>query len=220
MRFRGVLLAFCLASLAAEAATYIRLQSQPGDPTGAGEQRVEYTVDQKAYSIAVVPNAAGGVDFLRTLPCQPVCPSTADHTSIQFAPAAGQSFVPGTYSAVQKFSRNPGSRPGLLADERARNVDSCATVTGSFVVHEIVRAGDGSVTRFAADFEQHCNGQAPALYGAVRFNSDVSYLQPVPYAPVAVRFVSDPGDPIGIGESCSTGSRRRRTRRPMACTCC
>ncbi len=201
MRFGGALLAFCLASFAAQAATYVRLQSQPGDPTGDGEQRVEYTADPSAYSMTVVPNAAGGVDFLRTLPCKPVCPSSSDYTSIEFAPAAGQAFVAGSYAGVQKFSRTPGSRPGLLVDEQARNVDRCATITGSFVVHDIVRAGDGSVARFAADFEQHCNGQAPALYGAVRFNSDVPYQQPVLYAPVAARFVSEPGDPIGLGET-------------------
>src|SRR5258708_36727707 len=83
----------------------------------------------------------------------------------------------------------------------ARNNDRCPAITGSYVVKELARAADGTVLRFAADFEQHCNGEAPALYGAVRFNSDLPYTQPVPYAPAVVRFTSDAGDPVGRGRS-------------------
>ena len=199
MRFGGALLAVCFASLTTEAATFVRLQSQPGDSTAGGGQRIEY-LDPKAYSMTVVPNSAGGVDFIRQLPCPSICASTPDTTQVQFAPAAGQAFVAGTYSSAQRFTRIAGARPGLLADERTREADRCASIAGSFVVLEIARASDGTVLRFAADFEQHCNGQAPALVGAVRFNSEVPYVQP-PFAPAALRFTSEPGDPVGAGFS-------------------
>jgi hypothetical protein len=46
-------------------------------------------------------------------------------------------------------------------------------LTGSFEVLEAVYTPSGEVDRFAADFEQHCEGGEPALHGAVRFNSTV-----------------------------------------------
>jgi hypothetical protein len=45
----------------------------------------------------------------------------------------------------------------------------CNEVTGRFVIHEIAFAADGSVLRFVADFEQHCEGGPPALRGTIRY---------------------------------------------------
>jgi hypothetical protein len=151
--------------------------------------------------MTVTPNAAGGLDFIRTLPCRPpLCFSNNnDFTNIQFAPAAGQSFGVGTYSQAQRYSKTPGSHPGLLVDEQGRDVDTCPTITGSYVVLELQRASDGTIQHFAADFEQHCRGQAAALFGGVRFNSDMPYAQLVGFAPASIRYTSDAGDPIGLG---------------------
>ena len=69
-------------------------------------------------------------------------------------------------------------------------------------MRELQRASDGTtILRFAADFEQHCRGQAAALFGGVRFNSDVPYTQPVGFAPASIRYTSDPGDPIALGDT-------------------
>ena len=196
----------CALSFATQAATFVNLQSQPGDPTLGGAQRVEYDLHLEAdqtvkYVMTVTPNEAGGVDFLRALPCIPgqLCASNNDFTHIQFAPAAGQTFGVGTYSQAQRYSKTPGSNPGFFADEQGRDVAACATITGSYVVRELVRAADGTVQRFAADFEQHCKGQPDALYGAVRFNSDVPYVRPVGFAIGSVRYASGATDPIGMG---------------------
>ena len=172
---------------------------QPGDPTGGGFQRVEHD-DTKTYVFTVTPNAAGGVDFLRRLPCGEFCFSDSDFTNIQFAPAAGQPFGVGTYSQAQRYSRTPGSRPGLLADEQGRDVGSCGDIiTGSFTVLELVRAADGTVQRFAADFEQHCKGQTAAVLGGLRFNSDIPYAPPSRFALASIRFTSDANEPITGG---------------------
>ena len=53
----------------------------------------------------------------------------------------------------------------------------CNTLTGRFVVLEVEYAGE-DVTRFAADFEQHCENQDAALFGAIRYNSTISDLVP------------------------------------------
>ena len=41
-----------------------------------------------------------------------------------------------------------------------------------------MRNSGEDVVRFAADFEQHCEDSAPALFGAVRFNSNIGDLVP------------------------------------------
>ena len=58
------------------------------------------------------------------------------------------------------------------------SLGSCGSVTGRFWVREVSYDGNGNVTRFAADFEQHCNNLTPALFGAVRYNSTVASLVP------------------------------------------
>ena len=54
----------------------------------------------------------------------------------------------------------------------------CNELTGQFVVREIELAPGGSVLRFAADFEQHCEDMNPGLFGAIRYNSTISDLTP------------------------------------------
>src|SRR5690349_1360809 len=129
MRSFLALLACLLLAVTAEAATFVRMQSQPGDPTGGGSQRIEVS-DTFSYNFSVKPNAAGGVDFVRVRPCNPVCYPTSDFTEVRFAPAAGQTFGVGTYADAQLYSPTPGSKPGLLVDEGGRNVESCPTITG------------------------------------------------------------------------------------------
>jgi hypothetical protein len=80
--------------------------------------------------------------------------------------------VPGWYEpATNDLSNNslpPPHSPSFLdvfGDGRA-----CSSITGRFVVLEASYL-DGVPERFAVNFEQHCDGMGPALYGAVRFNS-------------------------------------------------
>jgi hypothetical protein len=56
---------------------------------------------------------------------------------------------------------------------------SCNTVTGRFDLLEAVYDGFGGVLQLAVNFEQHCNGAAPALLGQIRFNSDIPIVKPV-----------------------------------------
>ena len=198
MRSTAAFLACFVLAFAAQAATFVRLQSQPGDPTAAGAQLVEHDASDH-FSYTVKPNTAGGVDFVRVTPCNPICYPSPDFTEIRFAPATNQSFGVGTYTNAELYSSTAKPHPGLFADEAGRNVEACKTLTGSFTILELQRAGDGTVLRFAADFEQHCQGQSAALLGAVRFNSDVPFVQRVAFAPAAVRFVSEAGDTIGAG---------------------
>ena len=58
------------------------------------------------------------------------------------------------------------------------NGGGCGRVTGRFVVHEVSVATDGTVLRFAADFEQHCDDAVPALIGVIRYNSTADPVVP------------------------------------------
>lgn len=49
----------------------------------------------------------------------------------------------------------------------------CAEVSGRFVVLEAELDGARSVSKLAIDFEQHCDGEEPALFGSVRYNSAI-----------------------------------------------
>ena len=49
--------------------------------------------------------------------------------------------------------------------------------TGRFWVRQVVVSGS-TVQKLAIDFDQHCQGSDPGLYGALRYNSDISSLIP------------------------------------------
>ena len=97
--------------------------------------------------------------------------------TFDFAAPLGMELLPGVYESVRKYPQPP-RRPGLGVAGAHR---ACNDVTGRFVVLEAQYDSAGDVQRFAADFEQHCEGAPAALFGYVRINSD----QPTPAPPAA-----------------------------------
>jgi alpha-tubulin suppressor-like RCC1 family protein len=75
--------------------------------------------------------------------------------------------TPGTYEGAQRHPFQSAGNPGISVSGDGR---ACNAHTGRFVVLEANYAVDGSVVSFAADYEQHCDGGIPALFGSVRFN--------------------------------------------------
>src|SRR5204862_7343545 len=73
---------------------------------------------------------------------------------------------------VQSFSST--GLPGLSISTSG----GCSVESGRFAVLELVKSGDGTVTRFAADFEVHCSGNDAGLFGSVRYNSLVYAFNP------------------------------------------
>jgi hypothetical protein len=63
------------------------------------------------------------------------------------------------------------TRPGIdvFGDGRGCNTDA-----GRFLVSDFALNPDGTIARLAIDFEQHCEGAPPALYGSFRYNSSVA----------------------------------------------
>ncbi len=90
--------------------------------------------------------------------------------SLDFKAPNGAELTPGPYEGAARYPFQSPATPGLDVSGSGRG---CNNLTGRFDVLEAVYGADGSVQRFAADFEQHCEGGAPALRGSVRFNSSL-----------------------------------------------
>ena len=86
--------------------------------------------------------------------------------TLDLAAPQGQQLVPGTYLNATRHPFQAPTVPGLNLSGDGR---ACNLLSGQFTVTEAVYAGDGSVQRFRATFEQHCEGAGPALRGTVSY---------------------------------------------------
>ncbi|HXZ49530.1 MAG TPA: choice-of-anchor U domain-containing protein [Usitatibacter sp.] len=183
----ATLLAFAVPSLAAAASTFITLQSEVGDPMGqtlAGASPQPFTTLNGA--ITVTSNARNGVSV------QFVPSPGSENLYLDFGPRTGNPFVEGRYEIPQRFPVAAATRPAL---EVYRDGHRCSVISGRFVVLDLTRDATGAIVTFAADFEQHCDGSVPALYGGVRINSNVPYTQtPLPRTVVG----STAGGPVTL----------------------
>src|SRR5262249_10912051 len=146
------------------------LNSQPGDWVGGG-QRIARSGPNTNMTIQTIFNEGAQIQYSSTNP--------VSNWSFNFTAPGGQVLTPGVYEHATRWPSQLLTEPELAiyGDGRA-----CDTVTGRFVVLDVERVGD-QYTRFAADFEQHCEGQAPALFGSVRLNSVV----PSSERPIAIQ---------------------------------
>ena len=153
--------------------TLLVLASQPGDYIGGGQQRIITTADADFF---VSRNFDDGVsfninDFNKPNP-------QFSFWYVDFAAPFNAELSVGAYEGATRFPFQQSSEPGLSVSGDGRG---CNTLTGRFDVLEAVYDPQtGNVVRFAADFEQHCEGGAPALLGAVRYDSDVPVSIKVP----------------------------------------
>jgi len=133
------------------------LNSEPGDPVGGGTLQVIGT--------------EGGVFEARRLAGGGVEIHVDSETSwdARFGAPDGAPLGPGTSEGAMLWPPEVPGAPGL----GVAATSECSALSGRFVILEISRAPSGDVQRFAANFEQHCDGILPALFGAVRYNSAV-----------------------------------------------
>ena len=157
----GAVVAIALPAAAQSPTTLLKMESQPGDVIGGGYGHDYHPSVASGVTFTAQRNAANGVeiliDFLPTL-----------SWSLNFSAPGDVPLVPGTYATATRFPFHASSDAGLEVRSYSR---SCTTLTGRFTVFEIVYGAGSSITSFSADFEQHCEGQAPALFGAIRYNA-------------------------------------------------
>jgi hypothetical protein len=103
---------------------------------------------------------------------------------------AGATWQPGLYAGAANYPFQQPTQPGLDFSGEGRG---CNEITGWFEIIEIQVVGS-SVLSLAIDFIQHCEGGAPALFGAIRVNSNVPLQREVAYA------IVPPVPPLTEGE--------------------
>jgi hypothetical protein len=91
--------------------------------------------------------------------------------NLAFSAPGDALLVPGSYENATRWPFQSPTGAGLSISGSGRG---CNTLTGRFDVLEAVYDSAGRVLRFAADFEQHCEGMEPALFGGVRYRSTIA----------------------------------------------
>jgi hypothetical protein len=138
--------------------TAIVMNSETGDYIGAGLQQIFAPADG---TFTAARNFDNGVTINF---------NGAAWWTLAFSAPGDAPLVPGTYENATRWPFQSPTAPGLSVSGSGRG---CNTVAGRFDVLEAVFGTAGQVLRFAADFEQHCEGMVPALFGGVRYHSSI-----------------------------------------------
>lgn len=137
--------------------TYLCLSSDAGDRLGGG-QALLLTSKDSQYS------------FMAPNPLMLEISAPGGSWALDFGPPPGEDWRAGLYEEASMSMSE--SKPILNIRGNGVGCDAGAT-TGRFEILELARGTSSLVERFAANFEFHCDGQEPALWGYVRFNSTV-----------------------------------------------
>ena len=157
----GVAIALLMRVSSADAQTFVTLDSHAGDYIGAGIART-FTENDGAFTVsATVDNSTVHVRFNG---------GALGQWSFDFKAPNAAALGPASYDHATRYPFNAATAPGLNASGDGRG---CNQLTGRFVVLEAVFAAPGQLSQLALDFEQHCEGAVPALFGIVRYNSSV-----------------------------------------------
>ncbi|HMA33270.1 MAG TPA: hypothetical protein VKY74_02225, partial [Chloroflexia bacterium] len=133
-------------------------------------------------------------DFAVTSNSQELQVAAQGATPLQllFAPPATQALVPGIYEKASNYQGQFPNRPVLGISSGA----SCSDATNRFQILELViDAATNKVVRFAANFEQQCQG-AGGTTGSIRFNATIP--TPVGGGPIPTATPTATPAPIGL----------------------
>jgi len=176
----------------------IRLQSDPGDPVGAGKS---YSYTQANAIISVEPSGGASVPVTLTVNVH----GDESWSGFFTMPAGKIRMEAGTYQdALNWFGRNACITP------------TGYTPTGSFTVDR-VSYDSARLTAIDLRFEQRCSGYAGAFHGTIHWRSDDPTRPPGPISPptglwrprdgatpAGTNFVylqSESGDYVGQGQT-------------------
>ena len=109
--------------------------------------------------------------------------------AVSFAPLSGQPLTVGSYPNAQLTA--DASHPGL---DLSGDGVSCSSSSGTFLVDEVSLGGNGDPLTFSARFWVQCNGDTPAVFGAVSYNATADFRTTT--IPTAVDF-----GPVTVGQS-------------------
>lgn len=154
------ILAIAPAISQAATQTILVLNSQPGDYIGQGLQHT-FRPPDGTFTVTTTYNSGIQVSFS----------GSGEFWTLDFGPPSALKFLPNEYEGAQRFPFHSPTRPGMDVSGDGRG---CNRDIGRFLLSDIAFNLDGTVARLALDFEQHCEGAIPALYGSVRYNSSLT----------------------------------------------
>jgi len=165
MRLRLFAFAFTLSlttmASASTPQTFLTLSSQPGDYVGGG---ITQTLTPADGTFSVTNSTTDITISFHT-------PSYSQFWTLQFGSPKSEKFARGEYEGATRTAFRSPTAPGVDVGGDGRG---CNTTTGRFLVSDFALNTDGTIARLGIDFEQHCEGAAPALYGSLRYNSAVT----------------------------------------------
>ena len=151
----GVQVAAVLARVVPKTGTFLWVNSQPGDFIGRGLDQLFMPPDAAVQ--AWLPQ--GGDTF------------RADITQgtrlwgVTISSPRGVPLAVGSYTGAVRSAFRPNGVPGL---DVSGDGHGCNMLTGSFTVNAIAYSQYNELMLFDANFEQHCEGVVPALFGHIR----------------------------------------------------
>jgi len=86
--------------------------------------------------------------------------------NFEIAPPSGQAFHVGYYAYAQRTTFREAGHPGIDITAQSRG---CNTDSGGFEIRRLATS-NGAITRLDLLYEQHCEGDVPALFGEIRVN--------------------------------------------------
>ena len=152
--------------------TLVTFESESGDTIGLGLKEAYSTVNS-SVTVAKTDSTGNGV----TVTVTSVDEKSAFTWTIRLTARSGQPLETGTGTTRYGGAIGQGFFFGAVVVptvDIGTNGRTCSTATGLFVIRELVFALDGTISRFAADVEQHCTDAVPGLFVAVRFNSTIT----------------------------------------------
>ena len=149
----GLALVMCNTAFG-HAEVSISLDSEPGDFVGGGKKQ---SLTPANGTFTVSRNFDNGVTINFT---------GATFWTFAFAAPFDGTLIAGVYENATRWPFQSPTAPGLSVFGGG----GCNTLTGRFEVLYVVYGPSGDVVSFGANFEQHCEGAAPALFGQIRFN--------------------------------------------------
>eukprot|EP00549_Striatella_unipunctata_P007745 CAMPEP_0118725808 /NCGR_PEP_ID=MMETSP0800-20121206/33347_1 /TAXON_ID=210618 ORGANISM="Striatella unipunctata, Strain CCMP2910" /NCGR_SAMPLE_ID=MMETSP0800 /ASSEMBLY_ACC=CAM_ASM_000638 /LENGTH=460 /DNA_ID=CAMNT_0006634551 /DNA_START=86 /DNA_END=1468 /DNA_ORIENTATION=- len=138
--------------------TYLRLESEKGDPIGAGTH-------SNFDSITVTP-------ILNNNVLEGVTVNSSSYL-LHFSAPKGQLFTaPKLYDHAARYLSNDPPAPGILAEHSSRKC--FGQVRGKFNLEEVTyNPTAGTIVSLALDFKHTCAGISHSLYGIVRLDSNL-----------------------------------------------
>lgn len=191
----GLFLMLSLSSQMANADTFLYFKSDQGDYIGGGLTQT-FTTANGTFTASRNYDNGVSISF-----------NGSRWWHLDFAAPGNNVLAPGVYEGATRFPFQSSIAPGLSIYGDGRG---CNQSTGRFIVHEVVYNPDNTIAVFAADFEQHCEGGIPALYGVIRFNSTLPILDldndgvmdVADNCPTVVNLDQTDTDGDGIGNAC------------------